>query len=100
MTKLVVQYRITVPTSTIKFGSFSDRWVVMIGTMFNKVLDPGNHVRNVWNISVPEGLKEVLWKEMNGALVIGHRYYGTKNKKSDMGRICWCGIEMSLISKY
>ena len=27
---------------------------------------------------IPEGMKEVLWKEMNGAQVLGHRYYGTR----------------------
>jgi len=68
----------------------------MIGTLFDKVLDPGSHIKKVWSIAMPEGLKEVLWKEMNGALVLGHRYYGTKKKKSDMGRTCPCGQEMSL----
>ena len=47
-------------------------------------------------LTVPEGLKEVLWKEMNGAQVLGHRYYGARNAKSDMGRFCLCGTEMSL----
>jgi len=68
----------------------------MIRTLFDKVLDPGSHVKKVWSIAVPEGLREVLWKEMNSALVLGHRYYGTKSKKSDMGRVCPCGQEMSL----
>jgi len=68
----------------------------MIGTMFSKVLDLGNHIGKVWNITVSEGLKEVLWKEMNGALVLGHRYHGMKGKKSDMGRVCSCGMEMLL----
>jgi len=68
----------------------------MIGTLFDRVLDPGSHVKKVWSITVPEGLKEVLWKEMNSALVLGHRYYGNKNKKSDMGWVCPCGQEMSL----
>ena len=96
LTRLVVRNRTLAPTGTIKFGAFSDRWTVMIGTLFDKVLDPGNHVERVWSITIPEGLKEVLWKEMNGALVLGHRYYGTRYKKSDMGRACPCGQEMSL----
>jgi len=96
LTQLVVHNRIPAPTGTNKFGAFLDRWTVMIGTLFNKVLDPGSHIKKVWSITIPEGLKEVLWKEMNGALVLGHRYYSTKNKKSDMGWVCPCEQEMSL----
>jgi len=96
LTKLTVRATVQVPTSTLKFGEFSDRWVVTIGNMFDVVLDPGTHIGGVWDLTVPEGLKEVLWKEMNGAQVIGHRYYGTGLTKSDMGRFCACGSEMSL----
>lgn len=96
MTKLVVQQKVQAPARTIKFESFSDRWMVTIRNMFGVVLDPGNHISKVWNITVPEGLREVLWKEMNGAQVLGHRYYGTGHTKSDMGRFCRCGLEMSL----
>jgi len=39
---------------------------------------------------------EVLWKEMNGAQVLGHRYYGQGHTKSDMGRFCLCGVEVTL----
>jgi len=84
------------PTDTIKFGAFSDRRTVTIGNMFGVVLDPGHHIGKVWRLAIPEGLKEVLWKEMNGALVLGHRYYGTGLPKSDMGWFCTCGDEMSL----
>jgi len=96
LTRLVVRNRILAPAGTLKFGRFSDKWTVMIGTLFNKVLDPGSHIRKVWSITVPEGLKEVFWKEMNSALVLGHRYYGTRNKKSNLGQVCLCGQEMSL----
>ena len=96
LTWLTVRNRVPAPTGTNKFERFSDRWVVMIGTLFDRVLDPGSHVKKVWSINVPEGLKEVFWKEMNGTLVLGHRYYGTKKKKSDMGHVCPCGLEMSL----
>jgi len=64
--------------------------------MFGIVLDPGSHISKIWSITIPEGLREVLWKEMNGAQVLGHRYYGTGLAKSDMGRFCTCGVEMSL----
>jgi len=96
LTKLVVHNRIPVPAGTIKFGRFADRWTVMIGILFDKVLDPGRHIGNVWRLTIPEGLKEVLWKEMNGTQVLGARYFGTNLRKSDMGRICPCGQEMSL----
>jgi len=96
LTRLVVRSKVPAPTGMNKFGRFSDRWTVVIGTLFDRVLDPGSHIKKVWSITVPEGLKEVLWKEMNGALVLGHRYFGTKNKKSNMGRECLCGQEMSL----
>jgi len=96
LTRLTVRARIQALTSTIKFGAFSDRWTVSIRNMFRVVLDPGSHIGKVWNLTIPEGLKEVLWKEMNGAQVLGHRYYSTRLAKSDLGRFCPCGDEMSL----
>jgi len=96
LTKLVMRAKIQAPTATLKFGSFSDRWTVTIGNMFGIMLDPGSHISRVWNLTIPEGLKEVLWKEMNGAQVLGHRYFGTRLPNSDMGRFCTCEDEMSL----
>jgi len=85
LTKLTMRAMVQTPTDTLKFGAFSDRWTVTIGNMFSAVLDPGNHISKVWDLAILEGLKEVLWKEMNGAQVLGHRYYGTGLAKSDMG---------------
>ena len=96
LTRLVVRNIVPAPATTVRFGKFLDRWTVMIGNMFNSVLDPGRHIDNVWHINVPKGLKEVLWKEMNDAQVLGAKYFGTNYKKSDMGRICLCGQVMSL----
>jgi len=93
VTKLVMRARIQAPTSSLKFSSFLDRWVVTLG---NIVLDPGGHISRVWSLAIPEGLKEVLWKEMNGTQVLGHRYYGTRLDKSDMGQFCLCDCKMSL----
>ena len=96
LTRLTVRATVQAPTATIRFSAFSDRWTVTIGNMFGIVLDPGSHVGKVWDLAILEGLKEVLWKEMNGAQVLGHRYYGTGSEKSDMARFCACGEEMSL----
>ena len=96
LTKLSVRALVQTPTATLKFGAFSDRWTVTISNMFGILLDPGNYIGKVWDLAIPEGLKEVLWKEMNGAQVLGHRYYGTGLAKSDMGRFCACKEEMSL----
>jgi len=96
ITKLVVRARVPAPAKMLKFESFSDRWIVTIGNMFGMVLDPGTYIGKVWSLPIPEGLKEVLWKEMNGAQVLGHRYFGTGHAKSDMVRICKCRVEMSL----
>ena len=96
LTRLAVRARVAAPAKTLKFEAFSDRWMVTLGHMFGVVLDPGNHIKGVWHLSIPEGLKEVLWKEMNGAQVLGHRYYGQGHDRSDMGRFCRCGVEMSL----
>jgi len=70
--------------------------MVTLGHMFGVVLDPGNYVKEVWRLTIPEGMKEVLWKEMNGALVLGHRYFGQGHERSDMGRVCPCGLELTL----
>ena len=96
MTKLVIRAQIGAPAKTLKFEAFSDRWMVTLRHLFGVVLDPGNYVGKVWSLTIPEGLKEVLWKEMNGALVLGHRYYGQGHARSDMGRFCLCGSEMTL----
>ena len=96
LTKLVVHTRMGAPAKTLKFETFSDRWMVALGFMFGVVLDPGNYIGKVWSLTIPEGMKEVLWKEMNGAQVLGHRYYGRGHTKSDMGRFCPCGAEMTL----
>jgi len=96
LTKLVVRARVEAPAKTLKFEAFSDRWMVTLGHMFGVVLDPGSYIKEVWRLTIPEGMKEVLWKEMNGAQVLGHRYHGRGHEKSDMGRFCLCGQEMAL----
>jgi len=96
LTKLVVRARVGAPAKTLKFEAFSDRWMVTLGHMFGVVLDPGNYIKEVWRLTIPEGMKEVLWKEMNGAQVLGHRYHGRGHERSDMGRFCLCGLEMTL----
>jgi len=96
LTRMVVRTRVGAPAKTLKFEAFSDRWMVTIGHMFGVVLDPGNYIKEVWRLAIPEGMKEVLWKEMNGAQVLGHRYYGRGHERSDMGRFCLCGEEMAL----
>jgi len=96
MTKLVVWARVGAPAKTIKFESFSDRWMVTLRNMFGVVLDPGSYIGRIWSLPIPEGMKEVLWKEMNGAQVLGHRYFGRGHAKSDMGHFCLCRTEMSL----
>jgi len=96
LTKLVVRARVMAPAKTLKFEAFSDRWMVTLGHMFGVVLDPGSYIGKVWSLAIPEGMKEVLWKEMSGAQVLGHRYYGQGHTKSDMGRFCMCGMEMTL----
>jgi len=92
LTQLVVRHEVPPPTTTLRFGRFSDRWVVAMGGLFGQVLDPGLYISNVWRINIPEQLKEVLWREMNGTQVLGVGYHG----KSDMGRTCRCGATMSL----
>jgi len=96
LTKLVVRARVGAPAKTLKFEAFSDRWMVTLGHMFGVVLDPGNYIKEIWRLTIPEGMKEVLWKEMNGAQVLGHRYHGWGHERSDMGRFCPCGLEMTL----
>jgi len=96
LTKLVVRARVGAPAKSLKFKVFSDRWMVTLGHMFGIVLDPGNYIKGVWHLTIPEGMKEVLWKEMNGAQVLGHRYHGQGHMRSDMGRFCPCRLEMSL----
>jgi len=92
LTKLVVRHRVPAPSSTLRFTRFSDRWTVTMWNLFGDVLDPGRYIANVWKLNVPPKLQETLWKEMNGALTLGHRYHG----RSELGRRCKCGAEMSL----
>ena len=96
LTKLVTRAKMTAPAKTLRFEAFSDWWVVTIGNMFGVVLDPGNYIKKIWGLTIPEGLKEVLWKEMNSMQVIGHRYFGRGHAKSDLAHFCLCGSELSL----
>lgn len=96
LTKMTICFTTPAPAKTNRFEKFLDRWVVTIGTLFDRVLDPGRYIGGVWHLNIPEGLKEVLWKEMNDAQVLGAKYFGTNYAKLDMGRVCLCGQTVSL----
>ena len=92
LTELVVRYTIQPPLSSWKASSFCDRWVVSMAQIFEIYLDMDTYTPAVWVINIPVGFKETLWREMNGAQAIGHRYKG----RHDLLRECSCGAEMSL----
>ena len=75
-----------------KFAMFCVEWMAWITEFFYKELDILTHFRSLWALSVPAGLKELLWKYSSGSLPLGCRWYGTL----DQGQTCCCGSEMSL----
>jgi len=92
LTDLVVRESILPPLSSWKSSPFCDRWVVSMARIFGIYLDVDTYAPAVWTINVPVGFRETLWREMNGAQAIGHRYKG----KRDLLRTCPCGVELSL----
>jgi len=92
LTKLVVRDTVLPPLSYGKAAPFCDRWVVCMANMFGVYLDVDIYAPLVWRINVLLGFKETLWREMNQAQAIGHRYRGTK----ELMRTCPCGRELSL----
>lgn len=48
LTRLVVRHKRVPPAGTIKFCRFSNKWTVLLGNMFGRVLDPGQHIGNIW----------------------------------------------------
>jgi len=92
LTDLVVRESVLPPLSSWKSSPFCDRWVVSMARIFETYLDVDTYAPAVWTINVPVGFRETLWREMNGAQAIGHRYKG----KRDLLRTCPCGVELSL----
>jgi len=92
LTKLVVRSSVQPPLSSWKASPFCDRWVVSMARIFEVYLDVDAYAPAVWTINIPVGFKETLWREMNSAQAIGHRYKG----KHDLLRECSCGTELSL----
>jgi len=92
LTDLVVRESVLPPLSSWKSSRFCDRWVVSMARIFGVYLDVDTYAPAVWTINVPVGFRETLWREMNGAQAIGHRYKG----KHDLLRTCPCGAELSL----
>ena len=92
LTRLIVRDTVLPPLSRWKAGPFCDRWVVSMARIFKVYLDMDTYAPLVWRINVPLGFKETLWREMNQAQAIGHRYH----RERELMRTCPCGQEMSL----
>ena len=92
LTDLVVRESVLPPLSSWKSSPFCDRWVVSMARIFETYLDVDTYAPAVWTVNVLVGFRETLWREMNGAQAIGHRYKG----KRDLLRTCPCGVELSL----
>jgi len=92
LTDLVVRASVMPPLSSWKSSPFCDRWVVSMARIFEIYLDVDTYAPAIWAINVPVGFRETLWREINGAQAIGHRYRG----KHDLLRTCPCGMELSL----
>jgi len=80
------------PLLGTKFRPFCKDWTKWVEEQFGARLDILRHFPTLWWMDAPVGLKELLWKAASGSLPLGHHWYG----KSDLGRTCRCGTEMSL----
>ena len=49
-------------------------------------LDASHHLPNIWKINVPTQLRELLWKEINSSLPLGHSWAS----KTKLGDPCPC----------
>ena len=92
LTRLIVRDAVLPPLSRWKARPFCDKWVISMANLFGMYLDVDRYAPLVWKINIPLGFKETLWREMNQAQAIGHRYHGQR----ELMRTCPCGHELSL----
>ena len=80
------------PFSSPKFLPFFSSWTSWMMRFFHISLDPVSHIPNIWQIHIPVGLRELLYKHVSSSLPIGRTWHG----KLTLGQFCRCGSELSL----
>ena len=74
------------PSFGDKSAEFRYAWGLWASGECETWLDVTHHIPNIWVINIPVQLRELLWKEINGSLPLGH----TWTSKVKLGQICPC----------
>ena len=82
----------TTPFRSHKFYPFYSQWHAWMDLTFQSELDPVLFIPSVWNINIPVGLRELLYKHMSSSLPLGKSWHG----KLHLGQVCRCGSDMLL----
>ena len=91
LTYLIVRDSTPSPILTDRFRPFCQDWSYWIARKFDVRLDITRHFHRLWEVSVPAGLRDLMWKIASGSLPLGRSWHGT----SDLGRVCRCGSPVS-----
>jgi len=89
---LVVRYNVPVPSHAHCASCFADRWVVAMFSLFSVKLDLGKYIHLLWRINIPTGLRETLWREVNGSQPLDTPSWSGQNTLKK----CACGSKLSL----
>ena len=92
ITAALVRKTIPAPSTTGRLSPFTSRWTVHMYRKFGVALKVERYMKAVWAINIPTGLREILWKDMNDALPIGHKAWGREPR----GSTCECGSPLTL----
>ena len=76
----------TGPSLGDKSAEFRYAWGIWASGECETWLDVTHHIPNIWEINVLVQLRELLWKEINGSLPLGH----TWTSKVKLGQNCPC----------
>ena len=86
LTEIIVKNRSISPSLGVKSLPFRRSWSEWAYGENDAWMDVTHHIPNIWKINVPQQLKELLWKEINGSLPLGHSW----TSRVRLGQLCPC----------
>src|SRR5258706_720453 len=86
LTDSIVSGTVIHPVMDDKSADFCRRWSSWASGFSSGWLDVTHHIPNIWKINIPTQLRELLWKEINDSLPLGHSWAS----KVRWGQCCPC----------
>ena len=86
LTDSIVLATVPRPLLDDKSSDTRSRWCDWASGFSSCWLDAAHHLPNIWKINIPTQLRELLWKEINSSLPLGHSWAS----KVRLGDACPC----------